>query len=304
MFQYLLAALSLAAAAPQEPAPQDPPVSVPDVTVNETRYQTVRNYVQAIPVVNRPDEQLARFDRWVCPAVANLAPEVAQAILDRITRTAVDVGLRAGEPGCSPNVVVVFSLDADQMAADLREERPNVFDDIARTRRSGRTQLREFLESDAPVRWWHSTEDVAAGGSVDLGVLNGRSRGGSRTPKSMITGTARARPGSLLISANRMNINMALVIVDMNQIEAADLNALADYAAFVALGQIDPHAEVTGSDTILNLFGPEGRNIREMSAMDRAYLRALYSVRVDATRASQQQSDMVAMILRDTQTAD
>ena len=79
-------------------------------------------------------QPLARFDRWICPGVLNLEAH-AQAVADRIGRVARRAGLGVGEPGCSPNVLVVFTLDADGVAADIRDARPQMFDGVAATRR-------------------------------------------------------------------------------------------------------------------------------------------------------------------------
>lgn len=281
---------------------QDPPgptASVPDIVAIGTRDQIVRRYVDALPEVNRPNEPLARFDRWICPGVLNLEAH-AQAVADRIGQVAVRAGLGVGEPGCSPNVLVVFTLDADGVAADIRDARPQMFDGVAATRRSGRTQLREFLESDAPVRWWHSTSDEPATAAVEISQM--LSTRGMKVPgvsQFRISGPARSGAATLLSSASRMDITMALVIVDMNRIDTVDLNAIADYAAFVALGQIDPSADVSGADTIMNLFEPGQSAIRGLSAIDQSYLRALYRVRGNAARASQQKSEIAADMLHD-----
>lgn len=286
----------------QDPASaRETPQVLPDIVVTEARAERVRRYVDALPEVNRSNEPLARFDRWICPGVVNMSDAHSQVIADRVSSAALAAGLRVGEPGCSPNVLVIFTADADRTVSELREAAPHVFDGIARTRRSGRTQLREFLQSDAPVRWWHSTEDVAANGGGDFGMLNLRepsALGEASAPKSMITGSVRSTTATRLSSASRMDITLALVIVDMSRIDVVDLNALGDYAAVVALGQIDPSADTSNSDTILNLFEP-GSPIRAMSDLDSAYLRALYSARGDAARASQQKSEIVSNMLRE-----
>lgn len=281
---------------------QDPPgpsTAIPDVVATGTRDQIVRRYVDALPEVNRANEPLARFDRWICPGVLNLDAH-AQAVADRIGQVARRAGLGVGEPGCSPNVLVVFTLDADGVAADIRDARPQMFDGVAATRRSGRTQLREFLESDAPVRWWHSTADEPATAAVEISqMLSTRGMNMPGVSQFRISGPARSGAATLLSSASRMDITMALVIVDMNRIGTVDLNAIADYAAFVALGQIDPSADVSGADTIMNLFEPGQTAMRGLSAMDQSYLRALYRVRANAARASQQKSEIAADMMQD-----
>lgn len=289
-----LLAIGLLVSLAQEPS--GPATSVPDVLVTTTREQRVREYVDVLPEVNRPDEPLARFDRHVCPGVINMDAH-ARAIVDRIAATATAAGLSVGAPGCSPNIVVIFTLDPDTMAADLSRKLPYVFEQVASSRRSGRTQLREFVTSDAPVRWWHSTYAEVANVGTDLGLITENDPAVGSMYRG--SGAARSRPGSLLSSASRMDINVALVIVDMTRIEAVELNAISDYAAFVALAQIDPSADLSGADTILNLFEPGAGRISGLSQFDRTYLRALYRSRGDAARASQQKSEIAAEMVRD-----
>lgn len=292
------AGLALILATGQETTGASTPV--PDVTVTGTRDQMVRRYVDVLPEVNRPDEPLARFDRRVCPGVVNMDAH-AQAIVDRMGAVALASGLTVGQPGCSPNILVIFTTDADRTAADLRREAPYAFDDVARTRRSGRTQLREFLESDAPVRWWQATTDEPAIASIELSQVGTSPAPGAGFRPS---GPVRTRGATLLSSGSRMDINMAVVIVDMSQIEAVDVNAIADYAAFVALGQIDPDADTASMDTVLNLFRPDASRITGLSEFDRGYLRALYRSRGDAARASQQKSEIAAEMLRESRVQD
>ncbi len=298
----LIYALALLGTGPgQEQGPSPAPHALPDVTTTVTREEAVLRYVDALPEVNRATEPLARFDRQVCPRVVNLAEAPAQVVTERIRRAALDAGLSIDGPDCSPNLVVVFTLDGDASAAEHRRTAPQVFDGVARTRRAGRTQLREFMESDEPVRWWHATEDVPAHGWLNLSSFQSVVEPGTELP----TGEVRSRSASRLSGASsKMEINFALVIVDMNHIDAVDLNALGDYAAFVALAQIDPEAEVSGSDTILTLFEPGAGPMTAMSEMDRSYLRALYRLTDESDRAAIQQGELASRILRDLERAD
>lgn len=293
----MIAGLGLLAAVGQDPT--GPSTPVPDVVVTGTQQEMIRRYVDVLPDVNRRDEALARFDRQVCPGVVNMDAH-AQRIVDRIAATAVATGLTVGAPGCSPNILVIFTTDGDRTAAELRRGAAVIFDEVARSRRSGRSQLNAFLESDAPVRWWQSTADEPSMAGIDLALITQnleRENPGPR-PTYRSGGSSRTRPGSYMSSATQMDITMAVVIVDLSRTETVSLDAVADYAAFVALGQIDPEAETAGMDTVLNLFDPSAGRVAGMSEFDRAYLRALYAARGDAARASQQKSEIAAHMLQ------
>ncbi len=53
-------------------------------------------------------------------------------------------------------------------------------------------------------------------------------------------------------------------------------DALADYLAFVALAQIDPEADTSAYDSVLNLFDRDDP-AEGLTGWDRAYLEGLYS---------------------------
>ena len=56
------------------------------------------------------------------------------------------------------------------------------------------------------------------------------------------------------------------------------LEQLADYIAFVALAQVDPEADLSRFESILNLFQPGGLDTTGLSPWDRAYLDGLYDM--------------------------
>ena len=68
-----------------------------------------------------PGRGYARWNRGVCVGVHNLKREAAQYIIDRVSALALEVGLEPGEPGCNPQINIVFSTDARQMAARMVE---------------------------------------------------------------------------------------------------------------------------------------------------------------------------------------
>ena len=63
----------------------------------------------------------------------------------------------------------------------------------------------------------------------------------------------------------------------------------------VALAQIDPAGDVSGYDSVLNLFA--GGTADGMTGWDRDYLTSLYAARRDRARVSQQQRDIAEGML-------
>ena len=104
---------------------------------------------------------------------------------------------------------------------------------------------------------------------------------------------------SRLNSQIRDDMNKVMIIVDVDDMAATNLNQLADYLTFVALAQVDPDADTAGYDTILNVFrAPQG--VDGLTDWDMSYLTSLYRVqnapqrRVNpAAQATSMASDMI-----------
>jgi hypothetical protein len=251
--------------------------------------------------------------RWrsVCPGVANLDREVAQAIVDRIAETAAGLGVEVEDPGCDPNLIVVFGSDARALAQAMVEANPRVYRHGGNGIDQGSAALRRFLESERPVRWWLLNVPIdsdtgrravrvpgdASGAIVDdnLAEIIGCN------PQDCVIGAAPIiRP-----TASRLNtqivdhIYKAIVIVDIDAAAGLSAIQLGDYLSLVSLAQIDPEAEVGGFDTVLNLF--EARNeIQGLTDWDQSYLEALYGSYSRRRSIGAQAGAVAAIMNRDT----
>jgi hypothetical protein len=262
-----------ATAAQAEPAPATSE-DVENITVTGQRPDVLRrqmmDFVLEIgnPIGGGFGRGYARWRDKVCVGVHNLTNTVAaQYIADRISAIAADVGLEPGEPGCRPNLNVIFSNDGRALATRLTEASPTAFRPYGGE--GGTTQglgaLEEFKTSEAPVRWWQVTMIVDELGLPAIDISNG------------LYGppVIRSSP-SLIKTPVSDDIWTSYVIVDASKLGGAQLPQLTDYIAMVSLAQIDPHG-LPASDTILNLFTAE-RPPGGLTDIDRNYLHALYSI--------------------------
>lgn len=282
----------------QEPevASQDPPATQVDDILVEGRLRSpeevdraARDFVNNVTDPPR-GRGVARWRRAVCVGVANLDRQLAQAIVDRVSSVASDVGLETGEPGCEANILIVATDDGAAMATAMVEARYGAFRNphIAGTSHSNR-RLERFRSSDSPVKWWHVTLPLIA----DTGVI------AVRVPGASADSAAVARTvSSLLRTPIRYDMLRAFIVVDLSQIEGMSVDQLSDYIAMVALAQIDPDADTSGHDTILNLFladaDPPG-----MTSWDRSYLHALYSVELNQAAPNAQTGTIGSEMSRD-----
>ena len=266
---------------PNEPELESPvDEGIESITVTGQRSDVLQQFMlDFIVAIGDPASRSRGYARWkqsLCVGVYNLPDQTtAQYIADTISLIARETGLQTGSPGCEPNLRIVFSPDARELASSMVEDSPRMFRPFGGE--GGTTQglaaLEQFKTSEAPVRWWQITMVVDETGraAIDLPGADARPM---RGVASRITST---------ISDAIWN---SLIIVDAGKVQDVTWPQLADYLAMVSLAQVDPNALPADYDSILNLFNVETPP-RGMKDMDRTYLRALY--------------EMDTMLLPDTQ---
>lgn len=193
---------------------------------------------------------LARWHRSVCVGVNNLERRPAQYLLDRIAALASDVGLEYGEPGCRPQVIVIFTISARELATYMVDNFPRVFRPRGGEAGSSpsREKLAAFAQSDEAVRWWHVSKPVV--------TFPGASR---------------------IYSGVRDDLSHVIIIVDSAKLKGTTWQQIADYLAVISLAQINPNANLESFDSILNLFtNPAAYS--GLTDWDRSYIAALYTI--------------------------
>jgi hypothetical protein len=242
---------------------------------------------------------LARWQRRVCVGVHNVQNTAAQYIADRIASVMLGVGLQPGEPGCTPDVSIIFSTDASQSAAQMVDSDPRLFRPVAGYAGTdlGLEALDEFVRTDRAVRWWHVSLPVDARTGVPaIELPDGGLCGGARcTPQIAVAGPSRIHSGI------RDDLRYVIMIVDVTKLTGMTWQALADYLALVSLAQIDPKTNPASFDSILNLFSNPGA-YSGLTDWDWSYLRALYAF--DQERVpSAQRNEIVSRIAQQERVA-
>jgi hypothetical protein len=282
----LLISLAAAAALAFQPAPapaQPPPsdeATVSGLVISAPpldEKKAIESFVETI-AADSGNGRIARWDRKVCPGVAGVKPEYAQLVADRMAALSLKVGLEPGEPGCKVNVLVLFTADADASVQRAMKSTPQAFSRYDLEMTSGRKALRQFMNSDAPVRWWHVTHRVTEDGT--------RYNSGDQV---QVYSTGR------ISSRTRDDFDRAIVVVDAKRVGQVRFAALADYIAFVSLAQIDPQAEPKTGSSILNLFADKSLGIEPsdgLTSWDIAYLTGVYEARRDTRNSDGQKRDI------------
>lgn len=246
------------------PPPQDAPAELDEVVVDgRTLAEQVRDFVDEVAAPARR-RGIALWRSRVCFGVVNLEAAQAHGLIDRISWVAADYGVRLAEPGCRPNVVVIFADDGQAMAEAIVAADRRAFHFGVGGLDRGRAALDRFRQSDAPIRWWHVSVPVV-GETGETGI---RMPGGA---PPYVPGEGRVNRGRPI--TDRMN--KVIIIVDAAKVEGIAGEQLADYLAMVSLAQVDPDGDTAGYDSILNLFDASIAP-PALTAWDRGYLRALY----------------------------
>jgi len=207
----------------------------------------------------------ARWRTPVCAGVTGLTGANAQFVVDRVSQRAGEVGLDAGAPGCTANLLIVFSADPDGQALAIARERTDPASLTGRSGASaGRVAFDAFVNADTPVRWWRVTRPM-----TEAGIVADRNVRAGEAPRVNVP--ERGRLASTTFDA----FSHVIVIVDLNQVNGQRLDALADYIAMVALSPVEARADIVGGASILGLFNePQAANA--ITEADMAYLARVY----------------------------
>lgn len=247
----------------------EPPAIVDSVTVRATNRKNLLEFVRAASALSS-DGQISRRPNRLCPLVSGAPVEVNTYVASRIREVGAQVGLQFEKKSCSPNLLVLFSREPQVMLQKARNRRKIHFEPATPI------QIQRFMANTRPVRWWNSVVVIPSWGSESVvGDPDGAPEIRS--------------PGSRTKQPTRSAIRGSLIVVDASQVDGVEVGAIADYIALVSLTDIKPEADLTGHNSILNLFaqGPAGDAAKRLTAFDLAYLRGVYSVRDDASGMNQ-----------------
>jgi hypothetical protein len=268
--KHVLAALTCLTLAPVSALAQENPPEEEVVVRADGVDEAIRSFVGAVTVEAGRTDQIAVWGGRLCIGVMGMRGPQAQAVIDRIATHADSLSVDLGQPGCSPNLLVIFTTDSDQVARVLVEEYRRVLayhvtDGVSR----GRTALEDFASTPRAVRWWHVSAAADETGAV------ARDRRGIGGPPAVTTSAG----GSRIENATQQVFTRAIIVVDSTRVAGMRVDTLADYISMAALAQLDPTADTSAYPTILNAFrdGSPGNAQLTLTDWDQAYLEGLYT---------------------------
>ena len=207
-------------------------------------------------------------------------------------RVSAEAGLEVGEPGCSPNLLIIAADDGRALATGLVEAVPLAFRPGYAGASASRAKLNRFQDTDAPVRAWHVSIPVdSQTGAVAVPMP------GDDAERLILT------TGGLLRTPIRNDLRRAIVIVDIAQAEGLSVQQLGDYVAMVSLAQVDVEADTSRFRTVLNVFdAPEATE--GLTDWDRSYLRSLYGAELNQRTPTHQTGAVGRDMVRDREAAE
>lgn len=273
---------------------------LPAVTIEAAKERVLRREVHrfiATVVVRPTDETLWRWNTPVCPLVAGFPKAFAEFILRRISQAAVDAHAPLAGKVCHPNLFVVGTNAPDLLLKKWLAREPLMYDT-----RNGFGPVKQFLESQRPVRVWYNT---------DLGCEDGESASPGGSALSIATVAQSASGPSFMVGAptctdgidthlsyaDTRAIFSALVVIDGRQMKRVDIQQLADYVALAGLAHVRLDVDPGAAPTILGLFAGRGTPPSGLTRWDRALLYSLYNTRQqDKQQLGDMESTMVSRI--------
>lgn len=289
--------------APQAASPDlDTPTRLEDIEVTGRSLESLaRDFVNDV-AAPAPRRNLARWNAPVCVGMspAYLGAETAQYVVDRVSTVAADVGMRTGEPGCTPNIIVTATTAPNELAASMIARNRLIFRPGGTGMEPGGARLRAFRDSDRPVRWW----PVSIPTDATTGARAVRLPADCQEPCTMgDLDTLNYAPSISLTSSSRISTQIVddllrvIVVVDANKVAGLSAQQLADYIAMVSLAQINPDADTGRYASILNVFD-EPEYAASLTDWDQAYLQGLYSAQRNQKLAGANRSEIVGTIQR------
>lgn len=272
------------------PVRQEQPTALDDVVVQGAPLEQQAFRFTEELAANVPGRGLARWAGPVCIGVVNFQRSVAQQIADGLAHIGGELGVPVDDETCTPNIIIVGASDgralADQwVEREYRDFRPNISDASLSS-----AMLDRFRTTDAPVRWWAISRpayyDVVTGrrfltccGPIRIPVTN----------------------KSLQAARTRDDLQRLVVILDVERSAGVSAEDLIAYLSMIVFSQVDMSADMTGHDTVLNLFaGSYGG--AGLSDWDRAYLQSLYAAPSDLRINPHRQAGSLAATVREQNT--
>ncbi|MDP9423540.1 MAG: hypothetical protein M3Q19_12055 [Pseudomonadota bacterium] len=278
----------------------------PTIVVKGTIIDPAQARQRAVEFVNRAgvakgEKQVARWLIPICIKVIGLQDTQAARVEQIMRGIAQQANMRIAGSKCEPNITASFTADAKQVVRQINSRKPHQLRELSLADRE------RVLTSDAPVRWWYSTQMVDRDGvkanNTSAPWLGGAGWSGvdgtGADPVGLptideVTTTQQYNSGSNVRTPTLRSLFGATVVVDAPKAGKTPIDAIAAYVAMVAFAEMDA-ADPPPPDSVLGLFQPNSLETA-LTDWDMAFLKSLYRMPLDR-RARIQRGHLVEALL-------
>lgn len=259
---------------------QGPAAATENVTVTGAKVppdQLLHDFVVSYTATSPASGKIARWRAGVCPIATGLPVNWSKMIVARVLEVAKEAGAPVGADGCRPNIDIVFTKNPQVLLDGLRGKKSILlgYHDLVNEKK--------LATMTHPVQAWYMTQTVDAKGSVNIDDKLHRQgitlySGGLGNSFEFPNAHVEQWYGSHLADGRRSELGHAVIVADLDRIEGANLAAMADYIAMLALAQTGSFEACQPVPSVTNLLSPScDLKTAKASDSDMAYLHALYT---------------------------
>jgi hypothetical protein len=259
----LLGADALRAAQPDAAKPLDQIIVIGSKPIDaKVLEKAATPFIRSHAAPGRISGQVARWKKPVCPQTRGLSPAFNQFVTARVRKVAQSVGAPVDQSDlCKPNVEIIFTTEPQKLLDNVAQDHETLlgFHWYA--------QLKKLATFDRPIQAWYVTATTDKSGAETIDdqreILDGHSpSAGLDNP--LLGGTMSA-------------IVNVLIVADTNKVVGYTIGSISDYIAVLAISQAKSLDACSELPSIFDLMADcGGDKPEEISAVDSAYLRALY----------------------------
>jgi hypothetical protein len=230
---------------------------------------------------------MARWTKGVCPVTLGLGDKYAKYISQRIREMATAVGAPVNaDPGCRPNIEVMFTLNPQILMDNVRKEHP-----ILLGYQHNEREADELAKVTHSIQAWYSTisQDIHGNTFVDDGTCGFGGTKLDSMPVPTAFGVVAAETvlscarvmnatGSRAVDGLNSGFFNIVIVADPSKLPDYEIGTLGDYVAMMALSQPASLDRCQDLPSISNLLAKGCTAIPSwITDGDLAFLKGLYN---------------------------
>jgi hypothetical protein len=231
--------------------------------------QAIADFVDSHSAITRL-EKIARWEDPVCPSVVGLPANFIQFISKRVRDVAASVGAPINtDQSCKSNIDIVFTTKPQELLNTIREKQPVMLGYWSST-----AQADEMAKVNHDIQSWHATQTVDLRGRP---LIDSRYAGQGNA----LSGNAASSTGMRTGDGLHSTFYRGLVVANPEKLGDAEIGALADHIAMLALAQPANFTACQELPSILDMTNPACRKetpVKAMTKADTGYLKGLYKL--------------------------